>query len=200
MPFEGYDASDEQDPYCYDGTTVLKNKAGIMDAQTLEAFEAEMTTIRSTEPLPDGELDVAHYRAIHRHLFQDVYEWAGETRIIETSKGGNLFCIAKFIDPQLDKLFARLAGGPDAWATSLEKFVAFTAEFLADLNHIHPFREGNGRAQLSLIHLIGHAAGFPFDLTKVKRETFIPAMIASYHVELGPLTAELNAMVLTEQE
>ena len=61
------------DSYCYEGTTVLKNIPDIHDQAALDAFEAAMTTERSDEPLPEGTLDVAHYYAIHRHLFQDIY-------------------------------------------------------------------------------------------------------------------------------
>jgi len=66
-----YDAFD--DPYCYPGTDVLRNKLNLRDADALEAFEMEITAIRASESLPSGRLSVAHYRAIHRLLFQDVY-------------------------------------------------------------------------------------------------------------------------------
>lgn len=156
-----------------------------------------MTTLRATEPLPEGEFDVPHYRAIHTHLFQDVYEWAGETRTVQIAKGGNLFCLPGFIDPQLVLLFNRLNGGPDAWGGTEHEFVAFVADFLAELNAIHPFREGNGRAQLSFLHILGYAAGFPFDFSRIRRETFMPAMVASFHLDLGPLTAELTALLVS---
>jgi cell filamentation protein len=67
----GYDAFD--DPYCYKGTFVLKNKAGLRDAEVLEGFELEMSALRAEEPLPIGRLGPAHYRAVHRHLFQDAF-------------------------------------------------------------------------------------------------------------------------------
>jgi cell filamentation protein len=64
----------------------------------LDAFEAEITFQRSTEPLPAGKLDDKHYRAIHRHLFQDVYEWAGKPRSVRISKGGNPFCYPELLN------------------------------------------------------------------------------------------------------
>lgn len=158
-----------------------------------------MTTLRASEPLPSGGFDVAHYRAIHRHLFQDVYEWAGETRTVQTAKGGNLFCLPAYIDQQLTQLFNHLNGGAALSGTTEEEFVAFAADFLAELNVIHAFREGNGRAQLSFLHLLGHAVGFPFDFSRVRRETFMPAMIASFHMDLAPLIAELTTLLLSKQ-
>src|SRR5260370_41139265 len=84
MSSEGYDAFD--DPYCYPGTTVLRNRLDIRDQSELDAFEVEITTLRAEEPLPDGDFDPAHYCRIHHHLFQDVYDWAGQYRTVRTSK------------------------------------------------------------------------------------------------------------------
>jgi hypothetical protein len=66
-----YDAVN--DPYTYEGSTVLKNLLDLREAEKLDAFEAEISTQRATEPLPAGNLDFAHYCAVHHHLFQDVY-------------------------------------------------------------------------------------------------------------------------------
>jgi cell filamentation protein len=65
------------DPYCYPGTTILTNKLRLQSQRELDAFESEISLQRSTESLPSGRLSYTHYRAIHRHLFQDVYNWAG---------------------------------------------------------------------------------------------------------------------------
>jgi cell filamentation protein len=70
----------EDDPYCYPGTTVLRNVFDIRDGRVLEDLESELTTARADEHLPEGALDETHFRAVHFHLFQDLYEWAGERR------------------------------------------------------------------------------------------------------------------------
>ncbi len=188
----GYDAF--ADPYCYKNSFVLKNRAGLRDAAALEAFELEMTALRAEEPLPAGRFGPAHYRAVHRHLFQDVYPWAGRYRTVRTSKDGNPFCFPEHISGQMDAVFAALRerglGAQDA-----EDFIAAAAEFLAELNAIHPFREGNGRAQLAFMHLLGLQARHPFDFGHVQPETFLPAMIASYGGELEPLRGELAALL-----
>lgn len=61
------------DPYCYPDTTVLKNRANIRDSEALSEFETVMVRDRTETGLPDGKLDKAHYYALHRHFFQDVY-------------------------------------------------------------------------------------------------------------------------------
>ncbi len=85
-----YDAAD--DPYTYENSTVLINILGLRKQTELDAFEAEISSARAEEPLPDGSLDFTHFKAIHHHLFQDVYKWAGQVRTVRMSKGGNPFC------------------------------------------------------------------------------------------------------------
>ena len=69
-----YDAI--EDPYTYKNSTVLANKLDLRRQAELEAFEAEISNARAEEPLPNGTLDFTHYKAVHHHLFQDVYHWA----------------------------------------------------------------------------------------------------------------------------
>jgi len=87
----------EPDPYCYPGSTILKNKADLRDEGALEEFESAMTFARAAEPLPAGRFSVSHYRAIHRHLFQDVYSWAGRFRTVRLTKGRSTFCYPEHV-------------------------------------------------------------------------------------------------------
>ncbi len=191
MTSTDYDAFD--DPYAYKGTTTLKNKLSLRDPAQLEAFELEMTTLRSREALPHGKFDALHYRRVHRHLFQDVYRWAGKYRTVRTAKGGNPFCFPEYIGGEMTKLFSTL---PVALkADSPECFVAEAARFLGELNAIHPFREGNGRSQLAFMSVIGDHSGFALDFARVRRDTFMPAMVASYAGDLAPLSSELMALL-----
>lgn len=192
MNFGGYDAFD--DPYAYKGTHVLKNKLGLRDAAELESFELEISSSRASEALPDGDYDPGHYRQVHRHLFQDVYHWAGKYRTVRTSKGGNPFCFPEHIPNQMDLLFERLRTDCLPSKDSVA-FLTSAAAFLAELNAIHPFREGNGRAQLSFMHLVGLRAGFPLDFSDVQPDTFLSAMVASYHGDVAPLVAELGSLL-----
>ena len=194
MAFGGYDAFD--DPYSYEGTDTLINKLDLRDPLLLDAFESEMTTLRANEPLPDDSYDVQHYKRVHHHIFQDVYSWAGEYRTIRTSKGGNPFCFPEHIDAEMRKLFQGLADGPCLNAQDSNDFISSVAHFLAELNAIHPFREGNGRSQLAFVHLLGEKADFPLDFSRVRPETFLLAMIASYHGQLDPLVEELWRLLL----
>jgi cell filamentation protein len=174
-----YEAID--DPYCYLGTTVLKNKLGLRKQADLDKFETEISLQRSAEPLPAGKLTYPHYCAIHRHLFQDVYTWAGKPRTVRISKGGSMFCYPESIDREVKKLFKQLVEAKYYKGLSSEDFAKKAAHFLAELNAIHPFREGNGRSQLSFLILLAERAGYPFDLAKMDPETIMQAVIASFN-------------------
>jgi cell filamentation protein len=101
-----YDAID--DPYTYENSTVLVNKQDLRNQDELTDSEAEISSARANEPLPDGELDFAHFCVVHHHLFLDVYEWAGTPRTVRLSKQGNPFCFPEHIATQATKLFADL--------------------------------------------------------------------------------------------
>ena len=190
---EGYDAFD--DPYAYPGTSVLRNRLDIRDAGILEAFEVEIFTLRAEEPLPHGTFDPIHYRKIHHHLFQDVYEWAGQYRTVRTSKGGNAFCYPEHISAQMDALFRSIRGGEAFAKKSRSEFLKEAARFLGELNAIHPFREGNGRAQLAFLGLIGATASHPFAFERIDRHAFLQAMIESFLGRFESLAVELGKLL-----
>ena len=183
------------DPYCYTGTGVLKNLPDIRDQAALDAFEAVSTAQRSDEPLPGGRLGVAHYRAIHRHLFQDVYAWAGKFRTVRIGRDGSAFCYPENIPREMENLFFDFKQQNYLRGSSHENFVASAARFLATLNAIHPFREGNGRTQTSFLVLLADQAGHPLDLDKLVPERFLAAMVASFQGDESLLNEELTGLI-----
>jgi cell filamentation protein len=189
---EGYGAFD--DPYVYPGTSVLRNRLGIRDAEGLEVFEVEAAHARAEEGLPEGNFDPAHYCAAHHQLFHDVYDWAGQYRTVRIAKGETMFCYPENIPAQMDALFAGIEGGARFRDLTREEFVARLAGFLAELNAIHPFREGNGRTQLAFAGLIGTEFDQPLQVERVNPRTFLSAMVASFAGDLGPLVGELRLL------
>jgi cell filamentation protein len=158
--------TENSDPYLYPGTNVLKNLRGLTDPKLLERFEARQTHRRIAElidtPVPGG-FDVAHVKAIHRHIFQDVYEWAGQFRTVNLSKGGHLFGLPAFLEPALRQILAKLATENHLVDLDAEIFTDRAAYFLGELNAAHPFREGNGRTQREFIRELGLKAGHYID-------------------------------------
>ncbi|HXZ02775.1 MAG TPA: Fic family protein [Stellaceae bacterium] len=179
------------DPYCYEGTDVLKNIPGIRDRAALEAFETVSTTQRADEPLPAGRLGMRHYQVIHRHLFQDVYSWAGKFRIVRIGKGNSTFCYPEHIEAEMRRLFSDLKQRKYLRGLSKEHFAAEAARFLASLNAIHPFRDGNGRTQMVFLVLLAARADHVLNLDRLVPERFMNAMIASFYGNESLLADEL---------
>ena len=188
-----YDAV--SDPYCYAGTKVLKNRANIRRAQDLRQFELVMTTQRFDEPLPRGRFSVSHYCAVHHHLFQDVYSWAGKFRNVRISRRGSAFCYPEHIAKEMRRLFADLGKRSLLRELSQKEFAIQAANFLAELNAIHAFRDGNGRSQLAFVTMLADRAGHPFDLARLRPAKFLKAMVASFFGNEKLLAAELGKLI-----
>lgn len=188
-----YDA--QQDPLCYAGTNVLINKADIRTQAELDEFELSMYLSRAVEPLPDGNLDYAHYRAIHHHLFQDVYDWAGQQRTIRIAKGGSMFAYPEHLDRAMTAVFDQLRELDFLQDLPVDQFAEGAARVISELNAGHPFREGNGRTQLAFLKLLCHGAGYGFDDDALDPQNTLAAMIASFQGDLLPLIALITELI-----
>ena len=155
------------DPYVYLGTSTLRNTLNMTDAVELDAFERRMVAARAAEGVPAGDFDLAHLRAIHRHLFQDVYDWAGELRIVEISKGWQQFIFRQYIQNGMADVHRRIVKANFFKGSSLEGFAHEAGQIMGDINYVHPFREGNGRTQLFYLKQLSLVAGHPLDLRHI---------------------------------
>lgn len=183
------------DPYLIPGTDTLRNKAGITDRATLDNFEREVTTARSFELIAkpiEGNFDFDHLKDIHKHLFQDVYEWAGEPRTIGISKGGHQFEWPERLQRSADKVFGELAQEDHLKGLDRKEFVDRAAHYLNEINVLHPFREGNGRSQRAFMDHVAENAGRAFQWSKVTPKEMIDASIHGYAVDTSKLKDVLD--------
>jgi cell filamentation protein len=155
------------DPYVYPGTEVLRNKLDIRDKADLDRVERRIVSDRASADIPKGKFDLDHLRAIHRHLFSPLYDWAGEVRIVEISKGGSQFQFTKYIETGMADIHRRLKAERFLKNKSPKVFAQKAAEILGDINYVHPFREGNGRTQILYAQQLAQQAGYELDLTKI---------------------------------
>jgi cell filamentation protein len=183
------------DPYSYAGTGVLKNRLRIRDAAKLQQFEVASVSQRASEPLPNGRFGTAHYRAVHRHLFGDVYGWAGRYRTVRIAKDGSVFCYPENITSEMNNLFLWLKGESFLNGLPANAFAPQAAHFLATLNAIHPFREGNGRTQMAFVSMLASRAGHPLATARLHEPSFLAAMIASFAGDEGLLSAQVFDLI-----
>jgi cell filamentation protein len=186
---------DGPDTYVYPDTTVLRNKADIRDQKALDLFEADATAVRMlelfTKPI-QGTFDLVHLRAIHFHLFQDVYEWAGQVRMVDISRGNSRFANFALVDSYLSGQLEGLAKENFLRVLPPETWVARMAHYMGEINAAHPFREGNGRVQRLFCSQLAEQAGYFIDFETVDQVTMYEVMIASFNGDSQPLAKLLG--------
>ena len=181
---------DAADPYVYPGTRTLRNLLAIADPAVLDQVERSFVAQRIAEGLPSGSFDLAHLRAIHRHLFQDIYDWAGEIRTVEISKGAQQFQFRQYIQTGMADVHRRLVKSRYLAQLSRRDFAQQAAVITGDVNYIHPFREGNGRTQLQYLKLLAQSAGHPLDLARLDQLRWAEASQVSHAADYS-LMAQL---------
>lgn len=169
--------------YCYPGTDILINKFGVTDRNALFRIETDMTFIRLTELQSDpikGQFDFNHLKNIHKYIFQDLYDWAGQIRTVEIGKG-NLFCTTKFIPEYAESVFKKYYSQCYKARNNKDEFIRVLASNYGDLNALHPFREGNGRAQREFARELCNACGYDFDLSATSYRQMLEASVLSFN-------------------
>lgn len=106
-----------------------------------------------------------------------------------------MFCYPEQIGRQMDALFGDLAGTGHLRGLDAGAFAAGAAHFLSELNVIHPFREGNGRAQNVFLALLAERAGHAVDVGRIDRQRYLEAMIAAFHGDEGPLIRVVRSLL-----
>jgi len=161
-----------QDPYLWPNTNVLRNKAGITSAKELALYESNYTQFRTWElkenPIPGG-FDIQKLCGIHQHLFQDVYDFAGQIRTINISKG-DMFANVPEITRLSEYLFTQLQKEKFLTNLSPHQFAERAALYFNAINAIHPFREGNGRTQRIFMEQLAKEAGHTLNLEAVSNK------------------------------
>jgi len=150
-----------------------------------------MVSQRIAEGSPNGWFDLIHLRAIHRHLFQDIYDWAGEVRQVEIAKGGHQFQPRRFIETGMADIHRRLATAGYLRGLTPQDFAQAAGAIMGDINYVHPFRDGNGRTQLQYLEILARRAGHPLDLTRLTPAGWLAASRAAHSGEHRLMAQEI---------
>ena len=184
-PFGKYDVySVASSIYCYPDSSVLKNKLDIRDPVLLRKVEADLSSARQAEIFRTpvvGRFTATHLCNIHRKLLGDVYSFAGHFRREDIAKGPTRFVTYSQIKEKLQRLLGQLQ--QEKWLENVpfEAFAARSAYYMAELNYIHPFREGNGRAIREFMRLLFLHNGYVVQWDAVDVEALLSAMIDSVY-------------------
>lgn len=160
-----------RDPYLYPGLDIMRNRLNIRQQQRLEQAAYEMTALRAATielgPLVRG---LPHLRTIHRQLYQDIFDWAGQLREVDIYQGDTPFCHFAYIEKEGNALMQDLE--EEGYLVGLEKakFVERLAHYYCEINVLHPFRVGSGLAQRIFFEQLAIHAGYQLSWQGIEKE------------------------------
>lgn len=163
---ENYKYVDSKYIYIDAETGILRNIPNFKSAEELLFFES-VTVAKRIQELKNSSIiiiGIVSLFEIHKHLFQDVYEWAGEKRRVEISKDGKQFFLTNLFDTALLFIDNLILEYKALDKTDKNAIASKLAEILDNINYLHPFREGNGRAQREFIRTLALEKGFHLNL------------------------------------
>ncbi|GAA3721183.1 hypothetical protein GCM10022399_41980 [Terrabacter ginsenosidimutans] len=156
---------EDDDPYLIPGTNVLRNLLGITDREELNQAEADLATLsnrRAVRYLKGviGSFQPKHHLEVHRLLFDRVYDWAGQVRVVYLSKDTSEFLSGPpliGLQYQYEQIEADNRLHADE---PRDQVLDALTQHYSELNYVHPFREGNGRTQRLIIDALAERCGY----------------------------------------
>jgi len=197
-----YQYNEQADSYCYPNTRILINKFDIRNYDDLNITEREITALKILEaeknPI-NGRFDLKHLKKIHKFIFCDIYEWAGQIRGGDfLIKDESIFCRSMFIEGMAADIQSKLKN--EKYLANLDKsaFISRIAYYMGEINALHPFREGNGRTQRLYFRYLCQKCGYYLEFHSIAKETLIKADIMAFNRDYSLLIEVLDKVVSKE--
>jgi cell filamentation protein len=192
-----YDTTGNTENEYYPETSVLINLADIRDPEELLERETELqlAAYANTFSSFDERVipDLPFFYELHRSIFGSLFAWAGRPRSVGISKGGTPFCAPANIEVMMKPLFEELRLEDWLSGLDLQAFTERTAYLACEINAIHPFREGNGRAIRFYLDVLSvRVRGDLFDWTLTTPEDYLRACVAGFEKNYDPMTSLLR--------
>ena len=194
------EASSYDKIYCYAGSEVLINKFGEHDPKILSQYERMFTGARIIDLLKKplhGTFDLKHLKKIHFYIFQDIYPWAGQLRRVNISKE-ILFCDAQYVENMINKVFFKLKEEDFLRQCTAEDLPSRAAYYLGEINAVHPFREGNGRAQREFIRELLLSIGYRVDYSRCDPGMMLQASINAFAEDYSLMTELFTKCIINK--
>jgi cell filamentation protein len=191
-----YQGSEE---YCYPETNILQNKLGIRDDDALTIAEREITSLKLlmlyNVPIMEN-YDLSNLCEIHKIIFEDIYEWAGQIQNGEfLLKGRSIFCRGQYITENANKMFDNLLKENYLCGLEKTKFIDRLEYYMEEVNALHPFREGNGRTYREFFRQLSLNANYILDFSKAIKEELLEADIEAFNGQYKKLIKILDKAI-----
>lgn len=191
----------DRDPYLYPELNVMRNRLGIRQAERLAQAAYEFTALRaatlSLGPLLRG---LPHLCAIHHHLYQDIFDWAGDIREMDIYQGDTRFCHFAYIEKEGNALMQDLE--EEGYLVGLEKadFINRLSHYYCEINVLHPFRIGNGIVQRIFFEQLAIHAGYQLDWRGIDPAEWVQANQSGAMGDLSALNTIFSKVVSEARE
>lgn len=188
------------DVYCYAGTDVLVNRLGIRDQAVLQLVERDLSADRQAQILSRPCIELNGFgldtlSRLHRHLFQDVYDWAGKVRTIDISKGGTAFEPTGNIRGKMAELKRYVRENDHFRGMADGERICALAVVHNHINSLHPFREGNGRTTRLFMQLLASRSGWTIEWDACDKKELDDACIRGRDGDLTSLALAYSRML-----
>lgn len=180
---------ENQDNSQYQSNGTLVNSFKVTNTSSLNKLERDYSDLRFHEVLNSKQkikFSVSDYKLIHKHIFQDIYPWAGETRLLDIMKGDCLFTPFQYIDRDLSLTISNLASNLNHAITKHE-IGKNLGVFLGEVNRIHPFAEGNGRTQRAFVSKAIQDTNYLIDWSIISSDRMKKASIDAHSNNLSTM-------------
>ncbi|HCH38465.1 putative adenosine monophosphate-protein transferase Fic [Leclercia sp. M50] len=186
----------DRDPYLYPGLNVMRNRLGIRQAERLAQAAYEFTALRAATlglgPLLRG---LPHLCAIHQHIYQDIFDWAGDIREMDIYQGDTRFCHFAYIEKEGNALMQDLEEEGYLVGLEREEFINRLSHYYCEINVLHPFRIGNGIVQRIFFEQLAIHAGYQLDWRDIDPEEWAQANQSGAMGDLSALNAIFSKVV-----
>lgn len=186
----------DRDPYLYPGLNVMRNRLGIRQAERLAQAAYQFTALRAAtlglKPLLRG---LPHLCAIHQHIYQDIFDWAGDIREMDIYQGDTRFCHFAYIEKEGNALMQDLEEEGYLVGLEREEFINRLSHYYCEINVLHPFRIGNGIVQRIFFEQLAIHAGYQLDWRDIDPEEWAQANQSGAMGDLSALNAIFSKVV-----
>lgn len=175
--------------YTYPGTDILINVPEIKTFDKLMEYEYNVVSVNAMDAhTVTGAFDKKHICAIHKHLFGDVYPWAGEIRTVNIFKADGQFMDARLLNDAFRDFHNKVKSNNYLKGSySVNELSEKLADCFVDLNKMHPFREGNGRTTRVVLTELAYNAGYALDFSKTDKSEWINASRCAQYGTMFPM-------------
>jgi len=190
-----------RDPYLYSGLNVMRNRLGIRQAERLAQAAYELTALRAaTLNLGPPSRGLPHLCALHQHLYQDIFDWAGDIREIDIYQGDTRFCHFAYIEKEGNALMQDLEDEGYLVGLAKEAFINRLSHYYCEINVLHPFRIGNGIVQRIFFEQLAIHAGYHLDWRDIDPDDWAQANQSGAMGDLSALNTIFSKVVSEARE